>query len=492
VTQTIDKLSDPLGNALKGVSYDDWVKSGPRKMASDAHLRRYMPQGIPSVGAPEYAIKCGQFHGGAATTVQPFEDAGRSMWRPTAFSKHAIVTMAAGDAAARMVLALVQSLRDVRTCPGVDIVVMLSGGGMGSTDCLKGRIEGVGKGGCRAQRPAQKNFVVSQAYIDALHALGAQTIIIPPVESSTARIPGGRHHFWGLALNKLRVFGLHEYETIMWLDSDVFVNKNLDHLLFYPEFTAAFTQDCCNNNASPRPSGGFWILQPGKDKLHHVLTLVDGPDPLVPLNLEQANNHWHFGDMAVMMAMFLKLRKVPKYYHMPEVQDGRISDTRVKAWYNMEHKDRPQWKGYGPNLLLAGPEDTTTYASKVEFAGDGEFVVTTDTPNLADRVAFEAGVPQVAGRRWHMLNESYDFLAIECQCLGQRDLGVEHIFSIHLSCLPGNLKKPGHYASLQEQEKFLANEQDTSFKPCLRMWYQKWTSAYKRAMGKLVGAVDGW
>ncbi len=490
VSQKVDSLSDKLGNALKGVKYEEWIKSGPRKMSSDAHLRRTMPQGIPPVSAPEYHIQCGKFHGGAATTVQAFEESGRSAWRPTAFSKHAIVTMAAGDGAARMAIALIQSLRDVKTCPGIDIIVMLSGGGMGSADCHHGRIPGVKKADCRAERPAHKNFVISQTYIDTIHAMGAQTILIPPVKSSTAVIPGGRHQFWGLAFNKLQVYGLTEYESVLWLDSDVFVNKNLDHLLFYPEFTAAFTQDCCNGNASPRPSGGFWVLQPSKERLQHVLALVDGPDPLVPLNLEQNNRNWHFGDMAVMMAMYLKLRKVPKYYKMPESYDARVDHARIKTWYNMAKA--PQWKGYGPEIVLAGPDDITVYPSAAGHDGDYDYIVSTESPNLADKLAFDLGIPEVAGRRWHMLNESYDYLAVDCQCLKARDIGPDNIFSIHLSCLPNGLKKPGHFVSLADQDEFIQGTSTDTFQPCLQSWYRKWTGAYKRGRGEQAGKVDGW
>lgn len=33
------------------------------------------------------------------------------------------------------------------------------------------------------------------------------------------------------------------FNQILWLDSDIIALKNLDHLLFYPELTAAFTND---------------------------------------------------------------------------------------------------------------------------------------------------------------------------------------------------------------------------------------------------------
>ena len=487
--QTVDALSDELGNALPGTSLEQWKASGPRKMASDAHLVRTMPQGIPPVGAPDYALRCGEFHGGAATTVQAFTDEGRDAWAPTPFSKHAIVTMAAGDGAARMVVALLQSLRDVGTCPGIDIVVMLSGGGHGSEDCRRGRVPDHDSRRCDADRPAAKSIVVSQPYIDAIHALGGQTILIEPVPSATAVIPGGRKAFWGMAFNKLRVYGLVQYESVLWLDSDVFVTRNLDHLLFYPEFTAAFTMDCCNLNASPRPSGGFWVIQPSAQRLKHVLTLVNGPDPLVPLNLEQGDKDWHFGDMAVMMALYVKLRKVPRYYHLFESYDARIAEERIRQWYKPNDPAYPaKWMGYGPDLVLASNNDSTVYASKPEYSGDHQFVVSSADANLADELAFSLDLPSLAGRRWHMLNESYDWLVVECQCAPQRDMGPDLIFSVHFSCLPGHIKKPGHFAHIQEQRAALASPPD-DMKPCLQKWYQTWTDAYERGMGKLLHAI---
>ena len=64
-----------------------------------------------------------------------------------------------------------------------------------------------------------------------------------------------------------------QYDKVLWLDGDVFVNKNMDHLLFYPDFTSAFTQDCCNRAAQPRPSGGFWMLQPSGGRMAQIEAL---------------------------------------------------------------------------------------------------------------------------------------------------------------------------------------------------------------------------
>jgi hypothetical protein len=63
----------------------------------------------------------------------------------------AIVTLVAGNNAARAAVALVQSLRDVRTRDSIRIVVMLQRGGVGSPECLNSKLpfwsSGCGSGG---------------------------------------------------------------------------------------------------------------------------------------------------------------------------------------------------------------------------------------------------------------------------------------------------------------------------------------------------------
>jgi alpha-N-acetylglucosamine transferase len=49
-----------------------------------------------------------------------------------------------------------------------------------------------------------------------------------------------------MSFNKLRIFNMTEYKKIMFIDADVLVLRNIDHVMHEPDFTAAFTNECCN------------------------------------------------------------------------------------------------------------------------------------------------------------------------------------------------------------------------------------------------------
>jgi hypothetical protein len=161
----------------------------------------------------------------------------------------AFVTMATGDDSARHALALVQSMRDVGThIPFCHIMIFR--GGSGSTDCRDDTSRRArGRGNIMCDGPdTNEAEITSQFYLDAFARLGCIVGIENPIADTPyiKDIPGGRGIAWGMALNKLRVFGLDQYRKVLWIDSDVLVLHNIDHLMLSPDFSAAFTNDCCN------------------------------------------------------------------------------------------------------------------------------------------------------------------------------------------------------------------------------------------------------
>ena len=71
--------------------------------------------------------------------------------------------------------------------------------------------------------------------------MGAIIMVVDEIPSTihTYGIPGGRGTFWGMALNKLRIFNMTQYKKVMWMDGDTLVLKNVDHLFKEPTFTGA-------------------------------------------------------------------------------------------------------------------------------------------------------------------------------------------------------------------------------------------------------------
>ena len=213
-----------------------------------------------------------------------------------ATSRFAYVTMAAGNEAGRMATALIQSLLDTGTDTSkIDIVVLLARGGVLPPGCNEREWRdsmGLPAGSeCHEQKIPEE--IISPYLTASLRKQGAKLVVIEAIPSTpmTIGIPGGRGSFWGMALNKLVVFNMTQYEKvrgagrvrsthtspgrapralsicsaatlslpqIVWCDSDTFALKNLDHL-FGPEyttFTGALTEACCLQNGPGIPSGG--------------------------------------------------------------------------------------------------------------------------------------------------------------------------------------------------------------------------------------------
>ena len=193
----------------------------------------------------------------------------------------AIVTMATGDPSARDAVALIQSLRDVGTrIPR--ILVLLVRGGVGSADCHNltaktavGRQEVA----CHELLTIAPE-IASARYLDVFTALGAETVVVDPIpDTPFTVIPGGRQIFWGMAFNKLLVFNMTQFRKVLWLDSDAFVVRNIDHLVREPMLTGAFVTACCHPAGGAMPGGGLWVVEPSAAVMADILDLIAHPVP---------------------------------------------------------------------------------------------------------------------------------------------------------------------------------------------------------------------
>lgn len=228
----------------------------------------------------------------------PAAPAGDEEW----LANTAIVTLATGDASARMAVALMQCLRDVGTRVPT-LMVLLSRGGVGSADCQSQEWKRANKRemvGCADSNTIAPE-IASQQYLDTFDRLGVQYMVIDPIpDTNYTIIPGGRQIFWGMAFNKLVVFGLTQYRKLMWMDADTYVLRNIDHLLKEPMLTGAMVSACCHPNGPAYAGGGIWIVEPSAALYADLLDFISKPVP------GTANDPWHWGDMQVVRHYFGK------------------------------------------------------------------------------------------------------------------------------------------------------------------------------------------
>lgn len=401
----------------------------------------------------------------------------------------AIVTLATGDEAGRMAVALVQSLRDVHTRVP-HIIVLLSTGGVGSKDCHASGVR-------RCSTSREESDIVSAVYLTALRNLGAELRVIDPLPPTpfTDKIAGGPQFSWGMAFNKLRVFEMTEFRKLLYLDSDVLILQNIDHLMVQPEFTAAYTNDCCNRAASYKISGGMWVFQPSRERFELILDLTR-------TGKLGEGQEWRLGDMEIVLYMFAKFTRASR-------EDGfwpGSYDLRQGRVPGLELIDGKYALGSSNGGVHAGPKPEAL--AEARAAGF--------TP-------------------WLPLDVRYDFLVGDCGCMQDRDLGLPveaaaeiglvdgpagspwgqgaggpvanlpveigrvttallsgkrwtpktgptgyagGLISLHYSCLPMGIQKPCKFES---EAELLLNVADKDI--CHRRYSMLWYSKFRRAMG---------
>ena len=120
--------------------------------------------------------------------------------------ERAIITMASNGPAARMAIVLLQSLRDVGTDPGIEILVLTVRGTGGSPECQNTTWKkSVGREHiyCSGNETIPEE-IISPGYVETLRRLGAVVRAVDPIERTpyTDGIAGGHGLFWGMSLNR--------------------------------------------------------------------------------------------------------------------------------------------------------------------------------------------------------------------------------------------------------------------------------------------------
>jgi hypothetical protein len=135
----------------------------------------------------------------------PVAEAGESSLGP-----RAIITMVAGNVAARHAVVLLQSLIDVGT--RVPVIVMLQQGGLGSPECQDKPWKAAHNRShvhCAGPDTIPEE-IISPFYLKILRRLGAHLMVTPEIPRTrwTVDIIGGTQTFWGMSLNRCVLAGV--------------------------------------------------------------------------------------------------------------------------------------------------------------------------------------------------------------------------------------------------------------------------------------------
>ena len=77
---------------------------------------------------------------------------------------------------------------------------------------------------------------------------------------------------WKYTFDKLQIFGLTEYEKLVYLDSDMMVCRNIDHLFEKPHMSAVIA-DVFDNPKCNHLNSGLMVIQPSKSDCDKLISI---------------------------------------------------------------------------------------------------------------------------------------------------------------------------------------------------------------------------
>ncbi len=103
---------------------------------------------------------------------------------------------------------------------------------------------------------------------------------------------------------KLRLWELDDYETIIFLDADTLVLRNIDKLFAYPEFSAAPNVYAALGDFH-RLNSGVFVAKPAKAMFERMVTRLDAPDA-----------YWRRTDQTFLETFFPDWHGLPVFFNM--------------------------------------------------------------------------------------------------------------------------------------------------------------------------------
>jgi hypothetical protein len=131
------------------------------------------------------------------------------------------------------------------------------------------------------------------------------------------KIPGG----WDVAWNKLGIWTLTQFDSVLFSDADTIFVQNIDHVLEFPELSSPYSPgNCaCNDHQGlpgrhlfPEPvnyyaiGSGMFVAKPSMKRYEQIMDVSSRPSP-DPIDQNQYKGDWHWGDMEMLRVIFDQL-----------------------------------------------------------------------------------------------------------------------------------------------------------------------------------------
>ena len=193
---------------------------------------------------------------------------------------------------------------------------------------------------------------VSKPILHILRQLNIKHRIIDPIRVDrfieyNSKINAVFAKNWYLTLSKLEIFKLVEYNKIVFLDTDIMLLKNIDHLFECEHMTAALDGEYFNiwpNN--PHFNAGCLVIEPNKEEYDKII------DFTMKFDTSKAQQNGCIADQEILNEYFSDWVEkenlhLNKYYNIfaPYVEEEYLEDVRENAYF-IHFIGRKPWRAF--------------------------------------------------------------------------------------------------------------------------------------------------
>ena len=154
---------------------------------------------------------------------------------------------------------------------------------------------------------------------------------------------------WALCLTKFEIFKLTQYEKLVYLDADILVMKNLDHLFEYPHLTSALDGEYHNIWPNdPHFNAGILVIEPNNEEYNKLVEFSNSV-------LSQWERPQCIADQEILNLYYKdwidkKELHLDKYYDIfaPYVQEDELEDICENCYF-IHFVGRKPWRAFFKN-----------------------------------------------------------------------------------------------------------------------------------------------
>lgn len=138
---------------------------------------------------------------------------------------------------------------------------------------------------------------------------------------------------WNNSFDKFNLFGLDEFDKIVYLDSDMYVNKNIDELFDKPNMSAVVAgKSCPGNEFWKELNSGIMVIEPKKEVVQELVNkMLEMSKPRIKVSPKRTSNKmWKTTRKPTVQGVFKNLFKYVQ---------GKGDQDVIESYYNW--KDNP-------------------------------------------------------------------------------------------------------------------------------------------------------